>query len=291
MATAKKAATTPKKKVPATKKAATPKKRTPAKRTPAKVATADTATKTEADVLAEVAAKEADMSGGAPTVLAGRVVTEHVDPDAERALKDPQVATDYNEAKSHLQELAALEKNRTEVLKAVAQKLMDLRAHFKQPGSKGRRTDWNGESVEYQALAKLAYQDAGVLGPEADTTKRSIRHHVEDVKRELVPAKDWEHFGIQALTRGQRQVLTAKSAKALEEVGASAEETGSAAATGKATGQQLVTLIKRIDAGLSVYSLASLRTLTPPQRQTFRQELEEAKTKTDQLLNELDGLD
>ncbi|MBA0054308.1 hypothetical protein E0L36_26690 [Streptomyces sp. AJS327] len=236
-------------------------------------------------------AKKAAMPDGTPQVLSGKVVTEHIDPDAERALADPDVAADYQEAKVQLQELARIEGRRTEVLKAVAQKLVDLRAHFNQPGSRGRRTDWNGESVEYVALAELVYRDAGVEGPDADTTKRSIRHHVENVKREVVPAKDWEHFGIQALTRGQRQALTAKSAKALEEVGSSAEEMASAATAGKATGQQLVQLIKRIDAGLSVYSLASLRAMTPAQRKTFRRELEDAKGKTDQLLTELDSLD
>ncbi|MEV7467184.1 hypothetical protein AB0O20_11885 [Streptomyces kronopolitis] len=226
-----------------------------------------------------------------PTVIEGVAVTEHVDPDAERALKDPAVAADFNAAKTLFRDLLDLEGQRLEKLKAIAETMMDLRAHFKQPGSKGRRIDWNGDSTEYKALAALLYRDLGLEGQDHDSTKRSIRYQVENVKRERVPAKQWEHYGIQALTRGQRQALTAKFGKNLGEVETAAEETGKQAAQGTVTGAQLVALAKRIDAGISVYSMASLRTLTPNQRKTFREQLADTRAKTDALLKELDGLD
>jgi len=226
-----------------------------------------------------------------PTVIEGVAVTEHIDPDAERALKDPAVAADYNAAKTLFRDLLDLEGQRLEKLKAIAETLTDLRAHFKQPGSKGRRIDWNGDSTEYKALAALLYRDLGLEGADHDSTKRSIRYQVENVKRERVPAKQWEHYGIQALTRGQRQALTAKFGKNLDEVETAAEETGKQAAQGTVTGAQLVALAKRIDAGISVYSMASLRTMTPNQRKTFREQLADTRAKTDALLKELDGLD
>jgi hypothetical protein len=226
-----------------------------------------------------------------PEVLSGKVATEVIDPDAERALKDKEVATTYAEAKASGRAYLELEGKATEALREVAVKLMDLRAHFKEPGSRGRRTDWNGESVEYKALAALLYKDLGMAGPDYDSTRRSVRYQVENVKRDVIPKKDWAHYGVSALTRGQRQALTAKFGKVAPAVEETAKETAEQASTGTVTGAQLVTLAKRIDAGISVYSLASLRSLTPAQRKTFRDQLEDTRQKTAALLEELDGLD
>lgn len=296
MATAKKA--TAAKKTATAKKSAAKKAATKpaAKKATAKKADTGTAVpvtpRPSKDIKAAMDKKANTMAANAPKVLSGRVVTESVDPNAERALRDPAVAADYNAAKKTLQELVRLEGRRTKVLKSLARQLCSLRAHFKQPGTRGRRpTDWNGESVEYQALANLLYVDVGLAGPEHESTKRAIRHHVEDVKRELVPAKDWDRYGIQALSRGQRQALASKSAKALEDVAETAEATAAQASAGQATGAQLVSLAKRIDAGISVYSTTSLRTLTPAQRTTFREQLEDTREKADAILRELDSLD
>lgn len=259
----------------------------------------------EADMAAKAAAdkKAAKRSSGGrppgsnapakktPDVLSGMVTTETIDPNAERALKNEKVAADYNEAKRLYQSLMEVEKSRLEVLQSIAEKLMDLRAHFKEPGSRGRRIDWNGESLAYRALASLLLRDLGLDGPDHNSTKRSIRYQIENVKRERVPQKDWEHFGISALTRGQRQALTAKFGKAHDGVEETAKETAERASTGQVTGAQLVTLAKRIDAGISVYSMASLRTLTPAQRTTFREQLEDTRQKTEAILQELDELD
>lgn len=249
----------------------------------------------EADMAAKEASHRADTDRPPATegvgVLAGVVATESIDPDAERALAIEDVATDYQEAKERVRAYLDLDGRRTSALRAVAEKLMDLRSHFKQPGSRGKRTDWNGESNEYRALANLLYTDLGLSGDVGDSTKRNVRHQVENVKRLRIPKKDWEHYGVQALTRGQRQALTAKFGKAVDQVEAVAEETAAKATTGQTTGAQLVTLIKRIDAGISVYSLASLSTMTPSQRKTFREQLEDTRQKTDALLEELDALD
>jgi DNA-binding GntR family transcriptional regulator len=227
----------------------------------------------------------------APQVLEGRVVTEHVDPDAERALKNRQVAADYNTAKASLRTYADLDGKRTEALKAVAASLVTLRSHFKEPGTRGRRVDWNGNSVEYNALAALLYRDVGLEGEQAESTKRAIRHHVEDRKRAVVPVKDWDHYNIQALTRGERAGLEKRAAKALTGVADTSDATAGQAAKGNATGHQLVTLMSRIDQGMSVFSTASLRVMSPAQRKKFRDQAQEARDRADALLRELDGLD
>lgn len=282
---------------------ATKKRTTPARRTTGK---ADTVNAT--DVLADIESRAADMEvatspvtqktpvatfsdGRPPAVLSGMVVEESVDPNAERALRDPAVATDYNAAKVALREYGDLETRRTESLKRIARSLMDLRAHFKEPGSKGRRVDWNGKSREYEALATLLYRDAGLEGPTADSAKRAVRHHVEDVKREMVPKKQWEHYGVQALTRGQRAQLTSRFGKAHDALEEAATSAASRASSGQATGAQLVALAKRIDAGMSVYSMASLRALSTPQRRTFRDQLQETRERADALLRELEEME
>ncbi|MGW7410811.1 GntR family transcriptional regulator [Streptomyces sp. NPDC054833] len=239
---------------------------------------------------ARIAAKaEAKAQNGAevvvhtPEVLAGRVVTEHVDPNAERALKREGVAQAYAEAKVLGREWLEAEGRATEAKKAVAAKLMDLRGMFTHKGD----LDWNGQSPEYQALAALLYQDIG-----ADkTAQRAILHHVEDRKRAVIPPAQWEKFGVDPMTRGERAGLEKKTAKALTTVAETAKATAGEARKGKATGHQLVTLAKRIDDGLSVFSTTSLRVMTPAQRRMFADQVKDARDRADALLKELEGLD
>ncbi|AUG87157.1 hypothetical protein HOS58_gp25 [Streptomyces phage Attoomi] len=219
----------------------------------------------------------------APTVLEGRVVTEHVDPNAERALKRPEVAKAYQESKVLGREWLAAEGRATEAKKAVAAKLVELRQMFTHKGD----PDWNGQSAEYQALAKLLYQDIG-----ADASaQRAILHHVEDRKRAVIPPAQWAKFGVDALTRGERAGLEKKAAKALTTVAETAKATSGEARKGKATGQQLVTLMSRIDQGLAVFSTTSLRVLSKAERRKFAEQAREAKERAEALLKELEGLE
>ncbi|MFE5616279.1 GntR family transcriptional regulator [Streptomyces sp. NPDC056524] len=243
----------------------------------AEVLSARTAAKAEELKRVEVATREA------PKVLEGRVVTEHVDPNAERALKRKDVAQAYQEAKVLGREWLAAEGRATDAKRAVAAKLMDLREMFKHKGD----PDFNGQSPEYQALAALLYQDIG-----ADrTAQRAILHHVEDRKRAVIPPAQWAKFGVDPLTRGERQGLEKKAAKALTTVDETAKATAGEARKGKSTGHQLVTLAKRIDQGLAVFSTASLRVMSPAQRRTFADELKAARDQADAVLMELEGLD
>ncbi|MFG2206658.1 winged helix-turn-helix domain-containing protein [Streptomyces sp. NPDC048638] len=219
----------------------------------------------------------------APEVLSGRVITEHIDPDAERALKRPEVAQAYQEGRELGRAWVAAEGRATEAKRALSVKLMDMREMFQHKG----HLDWNGQSREYQALAALLYQDLGVDMP----AQRAVLHHLEDRKRERVPKALWPEFGVEELTRGQRAGLGRKAAKALTEVSQTADAAAGQAAKGKTTGHQLVTLAKRIDQGMAVFSTASLRVLTPKQRQTFRDEVKAARDHADALLRELEGLD
>lgn len=36
----------------------------------------------------------------------------------------------------------------------------------------------------------------GLEGPDPAGTKRAIRHRVEDRKRKVIPANDWDHYGV-----------------------------------------------------------------------------------------------
>ncbi|MGW7270800.1 GntR family transcriptional regulator [Streptomyces sp. NPDC054864] len=244
----------------------------------------DSAEELAARMEAKAAEKSAAVEVHVPQVLKGtRVVSEHVDPNAERALKREDVAKAYQEARVLGREWLAAEGRATEARKAMSGKLMELRQMFKYKGE----LDYNGQSPEYQALAKLLYGDIG-----ADASvQRAILHHVEDRKREAIPRSKWAKFGVDELTRGQRQGLEKKTAKALSEVAETSDATAGQAAKGKATGNQLVTLAKRIDAGMAVFSTASLRVLTPAQRRTFADQVKEARDRADALLKELEALD
>ncbi|MFJ9900711.1 GntR family transcriptional regulator [Streptomyces sp. NPDC091280] len=228
-------------------------------------------------------ANGAETAVHTPQVLEGRVVTEHVDPNAERALKRKDVAEAYQEAKALGHMWLETEGRATDAKKAVAAKLVDLRQMFKFKGD----PDWNGQSPEYQALAALLYKDIGA-NPSA---QRAILHHVEDRKRALIPSAQWNKFGVEPLTRGERAGLEKKAAKALTAVDETATATAGEARKGKATGHQLVTLAKRIEDGLSVFSLTSLRVMTPAQRRTFAEQLRDSRDRADALLNELAGLE
>ncbi|MER7181729.1 GntR family transcriptional regulator [Streptomyces hyaluromycini] len=245
---------------------------------------------TTEELVARLAAGAAAKAGNGqelevhtPQVLAGRVVTEHLDPNAERALQREGVAEAYAEAKTLGREWLATEGRVTEAKKAVAAKLMELRQMFTYKGD----LDYNGQSAEYQALAALLYQDIG-----ADrSAQRAILHHVEDRKRAVIPPAQWDRFGVDPMTRGERAGLEKKTAKAVTMVAETAKATAGEARKGKATGHQLVTLAKRIDDGLSVFSTTSLRVMTPAQRRTFADQVKDARDRADALLKELEGLE
>ncbi|WP_431980804.1 winged helix-turn-helix domain-containing protein [Streptomyces qinglanensis] len=219
----------------------------------------------------------------APRVLEGRVVTEHVDPDAQRALKRDEVAQAFQEGKELGRAWLEAEGRATDAKKALAAKLMDMRELFRHKG----HPDWNGDSREYQAVATLLYQDLGVEPPQ----RRAVLHHVENLKRERIPEQLWDKFGVSALTRGQRAQLEKNAGKASEEVGTTSKALAGQAAKGKATGHHLVTLAKRISAGTSVFTTTSLRVMTPKQRTAFRDEVKAARDQADALLRELEGLE
>ncbi|KWT60590.1 hypothetical protein ADL21_18210 [Streptomyces albus subsp. albus] len=219
----------------------------------------------------------------APRVLEGRVVTEHVDPDAKRALEREEVAAAFQEGMELGRAWVTAEGHATEAKKALAAKLMDLRELFEHKNY----PDWNGDSREYQAVASLLYQDLGVEPPQ----RRAVLHHVENLKRERIPEVLWDMFGVSALTRGQRAQLEKNAGKASDEVGTTSKALAGQAAKGKATGHQLVTLAKRIDHGMAVFSTASLRVMTPKQRTAFRDDVKAARDRADALLRELEGLE
>lgn len=235
----------------------------------------------KAEAKAQGAGQELEVH--APQVLAGRIVTEHVDPNAERALKREAVAQAYAEAKDLGRAWLEAEGRATEAKKSVAAKLMDLRGMFTYKGD----PDWNGQSPEYQALAKLLYQDIG-----ADASaQRAILHHVEDRKQAVIPPAQWDKFGVVALTRGERAGLEKRAAKALTTVADTAEATAGEARKGRATGHQLVTLMSCIDAGMAVFSTTSLRVMSKSERRKFADQAREARDRADALLKELDDLE
>ncbi|WP_125522185.1 GntR family transcriptional regulator [Streptomyces sp. WAC 06783] len=219
----------------------------------------------------------------APRVLEGRVVTEHVDPDAKRALEREDVAAAFQQGKELGREWVSAEGHATKAKKALAAKLMDLRELFEHKG----HPDWNGDSREYQAVVTLLYQDLGVEPPQ----RRAVLHHVENLKRERIPQALWGEFGVSPLTRGQRTQLGKKAGKASDEVSTMSKALAGQAAKGKATGHQMVTLAKHIDQGMAVFTTTSLRVMTSKQRAAFRDEVKAARDQADALLRELEGLE
>ncbi|WP_328386321.1 Lsr2 family protein [Streptomyces sp. NBC_00400] len=218
-------------------------------------------------------------------VLEGNIVGAP-SPTALVALEDPKVSEIYNAAKPLVAEYHQVEGRATELLREISRKLMDLRSLFKDDNG---RTDWNGNSAQYKALADGLMREAGIPADSEGSTRRAIGHHIEDRKRERIPAKEHDYYGVQALTRGQRQGLAQKQAKALVEVDKVVKDTKKA--KGSADGAQMVVLARKIDAGISAYHETQLAALSPAQRKTFRQTLEETRAKTDALLAKLQELE
>ncbi|MFD5392772.1 hypothetical protein ACFWJW_00720 [Streptomyces sp. NPDC127097] len=207
-------------------------------------------------------------------------------PTALKALEDPKVSEIYNAAKPLVAEYNSVEGRATELLREISHKLMDLRSLFKDDNG---RIDWNGGSAAYRAVADALLREAGIPADSEGSTRRAIGHHIEDRKRERIPAKEHDYYGVQALTRGQRQGLAQKQAKALVEVDKGAKDVKKA--KGTADGAQMVVLARKIDAGISAYHEAQLVALSPAQRKTFRQTLEETRAKADALLAKLQELE
>ncbi|MGK5728193.1 GntR family transcriptional regulator [Streptomyces sp. URMC 124] len=215
---------------------------------------------------------------GVPSIPGVRVITQELDPEAERALKREDVAKAFQESKELAQAWIAAEGQATEAKRALSHKLMDLREMFIFRG----HPDWNGQSKTYQMLVALLYTDLGV----DKNGQRAVLHHLEDRKRERVPKALWSRFGVEELTRGQRNSLEKKTAQALTSVAETTKATASQVAKGKATGSQLVTLAKHIDRGIAVFSPAALGVMTPKQLDAFVNEMTAAREQADKLIQE-----
>ncbi|WP_037790550.1 Lsr2 family DNA-binding protein [Streptomyces natalensis] len=255
-------------------------------------AAAAPATPSTDEITARMAEKtvEKEKAADKAAALARRVVEGNIvggpSPTALTALKDPKVSEIYNATKPLVTEYGQVEGRATELLRAISHKLMDLRSLFKDDAG---RTDWNGGSAQYRAVADALLREAGIPADSEGSTRRAIGHHIEDRKRERIPAKEHAYYGVQALTRGQRQGLAQKQAKALVEVDKGVKDAKKA--KGSADGAQMVVLARKIDAGISAYHEAQLSALSPAQRKTFRQTLEETRAKADALLAKLQELE
>ncbi|WP_037838577.1 Lsr2 family protein [Streptomyces sp. NRRL S-1813] len=255
--------------------------------------TTDAAPELSADeITARMAKKTAENKEAAEkaVALSRRVVEGAIvgapSPAALAALEDPKVSEIYNAAKPLVAEYHQVEGRATELLREISRKLIDLRSLFKDDNG---RTDWNGNSATYKALADALLREAGIPADSEGSTRRAIGHHIEDRKRECIPAKEHDYYGVQALTRGQRQGLAQRQAKALVEVDKVVKDTKKA--KGPADGAQMVVLARKIDAGISAYHETQLAALSPTQRKTFRQTLEETRAKADALLAKLQELE
>lgn len=208
---------------------------------------------------------------------AKRTLTEFVPEAARAALERPRVAELHRNATARIRDVVQAEDRLTDSLKALARVLMELRGEFKEPGGTG--PDWLGKSVEYQALAHMAYLDAGVDGPRADSTRRAVRYHMQALKREMIPRAQWEHYGVHAAEQAARTLGTGATSLHDEAV---------RVAKGEATGRDIVRLTRTIQEGVEAYTPHALHRLTPKQREAVRESAEVVRARADEVLRMLD---
>lgn len=113
-----------------------------------------------------------------------------------------------------LREYLASGRNRTDLLKDIAEVIVELRS---QCSLGDGRTDWGGRSTRYRYLMSGIYSSAGVVAKERDTLQAVLRYHVGNLLRERAPQDDLESVGLMLVSpkerlNNRRQLVTALAA-------------------------------------------------------------------------------
>lgn len=82
---------------------------------------------------------------------------------------------------------------RTPITRALAETLVDARAHFQDAEGE---TDWSGKTYPYRVWVREVFDDAHLTGEEAKRVQSAIRYHVGSVLRDRLDEDERERLGL-----------------------------------------------------------------------------------------------
>lgn len=89
--------------------------------------------------------------------------------------------------------LGASEEERTQILRLIAETLVDAREHFGRPDGS---PDWNGRTYPYRTWVRDAFEEAGVSREDVPTVQAAIRYHIGSVLRSRLDEDTLDAYGL-----------------------------------------------------------------------------------------------
>lgn len=89
--------------------------------------------------------------------------------------------------------LAAPEKERTPVVRAIAEVLVEVRGSFRRPDNS---PDWRGRTNAYQAWIAEAYGEAGIPADKRASLQSLVGYHLGSALRKQLDAETLEEYGL-----------------------------------------------------------------------------------------------
>lgn len=99
-----------------------------------------------------------------------------------------------------MKEWAALESGRTQVLRSLAEVVVELRSRTLENGT----PDWAGRSWEYRQAAHAAYEAAGIPADAQAGIQAAIRYHVGNLLRERLTPEELQRAGLLGVSPRER---------------------------------------------------------------------------------------
>lgn len=114
---------------------------------------------------------------------------------------DKPVETLVSHSASLLAEYLDAGRTRTDLLKEIAEDVVELRSmHHLEDG----QTDWSGRSPEYRRAVSELYRRARVPHEQLDTVQAALRYHVGNLLRQRATAEDLAGVGLSATSPKER---------------------------------------------------------------------------------------
>lgn len=89
--------------------------------------------------------------------------------------------------------IIAEEEQRTSLLRAIAEVLVEIRSNFERPDGS---PDWKGRSYAYRAFLRDVYDDAGVPREDQPAIQAAVRYHVGTVLRERLDQETLDQYDL-----------------------------------------------------------------------------------------------
>lgn len=95
----------------------------------------------------------------------------------------------------------ATEEQKTALLRAIAESLVELRALFERPDGS---PDWKGRTYAYRAFIRDVYDEAGIARGDQPTVQAAVRYHVGAVLRERLDEETLAEYELIAKSPRER---------------------------------------------------------------------------------------